>query len=74
MKSAVCPITYISWRSSNQHPVFGARPVKRVIQQMVENPLATELLRGEYPEGSTIAVDVDGDQFTFTRQGGDAPE
>jgi ATP-dependent Clp protease ATP-binding subunit ClpB len=50
-------------------PVFGARPVKRVIQQEIQNPLATELLRGEYPEGSTIEVDVDadGEQFTFHR-------
>jgi ATP-dependent Clp protease ATP-binding subunit ClpB len=48
-------------------PVFGARPVKRVIQQELQNPLATELLRGEYPEGSTIEVDVDGDEFTFAR-------
>jgi len=46
-------------------PAFGARPVKRVIQQELQNPLATELLRGEYPEGSTIVVDVDDDEFTF---------
>jgi ATP-dependent Clp protease ATP-binding subunit ClpB len=48
-------------------PVFGARPVKRVIQQGLQNPLATELLRGEYPEGSKIEVDVDGDEFTFSK-------
>jgi len=48
-------------------PVFGARPVKRVIQQEIQNPLATELLRGEYPEGSTIQVDGDGEHFTFHR-------
>ena len=49
-------------------PVYGARPVKRVIQQSVQNPLATELLRGEYPEGSTIEVDVRDDEFTFARR------
>jgi ATP-dependent Clp protease ATP-binding subunit ClpB len=48
-------------------PAFGARPVKRVIQQEIQNPLATELLRGEYPEGSTIEVDVQDDQFEFSR-------
>jgi ATP-dependent Clp protease ATP-binding subunit ClpB len=48
-------------------PAFGARPVKRVIQQEVQNPLATELLRGEYPEGSTIEVDVAGEEFVFHR-------
>jgi ATP-dependent Clp protease ATP-binding subunit ClpB len=48
-------------------PAFGARPVRRVIQQEIQNPLATELLRGEYPEGTTIEVDVDGEQFTFAK-------
>jgi ATP-dependent Clp protease ATP-binding subunit ClpB len=48
-------------------PAFGARPVKRVIQQEVQNPLATELLRGEYPEGATIVVDAEGEEFTFAR-------
>ena len=48
-------------------PVFGARPVKRVIQQSLQNPLATELLRGEYPEGSTIEVDYQAEEFTFHR-------
>ena len=53
-------------------PAFGARPVKRVIQQTIQNPLATELLRGEYPEGSTIEVDADGagDDFVFHRVDG----
>ncbi len=47
--------------------VYGARPVKRVIQQRVQNPLATELLKGEYPEGATVVVDLVGDDFTFQR-------
>ena len=57
-------------------PAFGARPVKRVIQQSIQNPLATELLRGEYAEGSTIEVDVDeeGDDFLFRRTDGAASE
>ena len=46
-------------------PAYGARPVKRVIQQSIQNPLATELLRGEYPEGATIEVDVDPDTEVF---------
>jgi len=48
---------------------YGARPVKRVIQQAVQNPLATELLKGGYPEGSVVEIDHDGDdssgKFTF---------
>ncbi len=39
-------------------PVYGARPLKRAIQRMVENPLAEELLRGSYLPGSVIEVDV----------------
>jgi len=50
-------------------PVYGARPLKRVIQREVQNPLATALLRSSYPEGSTIVVDFDGDAFTFEQQG-----
>ncbi|MEM7809313.1 MAG: hypothetical protein AAF561_14480, partial [Planctomycetota bacterium] len=40
-------------------PLFGARPLKRVIQQRIENPLATKLLAGEFEPGSTIQVDAD---------------
>ena len=46
-------------------PVYGARPVQRVIQQSVQNPLATELLRGEYPEGLTVEIDHTDTGFTF---------
>jgi ATP-dependent Clp protease ATP-binding subunit ClpB len=58
------------------NPAFGARPVKRVIQQEIQNELASELLRGEYPEGSTIKVDVDphSDEFTFSSQNAPADE
>jgi ATP-dependent Clp protease ATP-binding subunit ClpB len=48
-------------------PAYGARPVKRVIQQSLQNPLATELLKGEYPEGTTIEVDYRDEEFTFRR-------
>lgn len=46
-------------------PAYGARPLKRVIQREVQNPLATSLLRNSYPEGSTVVVDYDGEKFTF---------
>jgi ATP-dependent Clp protease ATP-binding subunit ClpB len=39
-------------------PDFGARPLRRVIQREVEDPLALALLEGRYPEGSTVTVDV----------------
>jgi ATP-dependent Clp protease ATP-binding subunit ClpB len=51
-------------------PAMGARPLKRVIQQELQNPLATELLRGEFPEDSTIRIDYDGQDFTFAATGG----
>jgi hypothetical protein len=37
-----------------------------VIQQELQNPLASELLKGTFPEGSTIRIDYDGSEFTFT--------
>ncbi|MBO1923825.1 ATP-dependent chaperone ClpB [Thiomicrorhabdus sp. 6S3-12] len=39
-------------------PLFGARPLKRVIQQRLENPLAQAILQGEFAQGATIHVDV----------------
>jgi ATP-dependent Clp protease ATP-binding subunit ClpB len=48
-------------------PMFGARPVKRVIQQSIQNPLATELLKSDYPDDSTIEVDFRDDEYTFRR-------
>uniref|UniRef100_A0A7C4LLE3 Chaperone protein ClpB n=1 Tax=Schlesneria paludicola TaxID=360056 RepID=A0A7C4LLE3_9PLAN len=47
-------------------PVYGARPLKRVIQQRLQNELANRLLAGEFTEGSTITIDVQHDEFTFT--------
>ncbi|MBN2679603.1 ATP-dependent chaperone ClpB [Acidithiobacillus montserratensis] len=46
-------------------PVYGARPLKRVIQREIENPLAQRLLRGDFSPGELIDVELEGDQFTF---------
>ncbi len=46
-------------------PIYGARPLKRAIQQWIENPLAQRLLAGDFPPGSAIAVDVEDGKFTF---------
>jgi ATP-dependent Clp protease ATP-binding subunit ClpB len=48
-------------------PTFGARPLKRVIQQRIENPLAARLLQGEFVAGDTIHVDVAGKSFVFEK-------
>jgi ATP-dependent Clp protease ATP-binding subunit ClpB len=47
-------------------PTYGARPLKRVLQQRIANPLATALLEDRAREGNTIEVDWDGHEFTFT--------
>ncbi len=41
-------------------PAYGARPLRRVVQRSLENPLATALLEGKYLSGDTVRVDVDG--------------
>ena len=46
-------------------PDFGARPLKRVIQKEVGDRLAMKLLEGEYPEGGTVKVDVEGDSLVL---------
>jgi ATP-dependent Clp protease ATP-binding subunit ClpB len=46
-------------------PQYGARPLKRVIQRRLQNPLATELLRRNVPEGTAIKVDYVDDGFIF---------
>jgi ATP-dependent Clp protease ATP-binding subunit ClpB len=48
-------------------PTYGARPLKRAIQRMVENPLALRLLEGEFAEGDTVRVYVSDDEMAFER-------
>ncbi|HEY7671280.1 MAG TPA: ATP-dependent chaperone ClpB [Gammaproteobacteria bacterium] len=48
-------------------PVYGARPLKRAIQQQLENPLAERILRGDFAPGDTIRVVVDGDALGFKK-------
>jgi ATP-dependent Clp protease ATP-binding subunit ClpA len=47
-------------------PTYGARPLRRVVQRRIENPLARRVLSGEVSPGSTVDVDVtDAGEFTF---------
>ncbi len=48
-------------------PVFGARPLKRTIQQSIENPLARLILQGNFKEGDVVPVDWKNGKFVFTR-------
>jgi ATP-dependent Clp protease ATP-binding subunit ClpB len=46
-------------------PVYGARPLKRVIQREVQDPLALALLRGEFGEGDTVRLSASDGEITF---------
>jgi len=48
-------------------PVFGARPLKRAIQQHVENPVARLILEGKFGPRDVVPVDWDGEKFVFER-------
>ena len=47
-------------------PAYGARPLKRLVQRRVENPLAQRMLAGEVREGDRVLVDAQGDELAFT--------
>ena len=48
-------------------PVYGARPLKRALQQLIENPLAERILAGDFAPGSHIEANLEGDAVTFDR-------
>jgi ATP-dependent Clp protease ATP-binding subunit ClpB len=48
-------------------PVYGARPLKRAIQQQLENPLANRILAGEFGQGDSLLVDAQGGGLVFRK-------
>ena len=46
-------------------PTYGARPLKRVIQKYIENPLSMEILKGNIMDGDRISAEVEGDHIIF---------
>jgi ATP-dependent Clp protease ATP-binding subunit ClpB len=54
-------------------PAYGARPLKRAVQRLLENPLALRLLEGEFGDGDTIAVDSQGGELVFSRAAATEP-
>jgi ATP-dependent Clp protease ATP-binding subunit ClpB len=46
-------------------PTYGARPLKRAIQRLIENPLALRLLEGDFREGDTVLVDATDGELVF---------
>jgi ATP-dependent Clp protease ATP-binding subunit ClpB len=51
---------------SGYDPVYGARPLKRAIQRLLENPIATQILETPFPPGSTVTVDLVEQKLVFT--------
>jgi ATP-dependent Clp protease ATP-binding subunit ClpB len=49
-------------------PAYGARPLKRAIQRLVENPLALRLLEGDFAEGDVVRVDAADGELVFERR------
>jgi ATP-dependent Clp protease ATP-binding subunit ClpB len=57
----------VDWLTDNGYdPVYGARPLKRLLQTAIADPLASRVLEGALPEGSTVTIASDGDSLTFT--------
>jgi len=54
-------------------PVYGARPLKRAIQRLIQDPLAVKILAGEFTEGDCVQVDVEDDELTFSHGKAAAP-
>ena len=52
-------------------PVYGARPLKRTLQRRLQDPLAGKILAGEFSEGDTVALDMEGGELVFRK--GPAP-
>jgi ATP-dependent Clp protease ATP-binding subunit ClpA len=49
-------------------PQYGARPLRRAIQRLIENPLAKRILAGEYAQGDIVRIDAVDNQIVFTRE------
>ena len=52
-------------------PVYGARPLKRIIQRQLETQIAKGILRGDYADGDTIFVDIENERLAFKRLSAD---
>jgi ATP-dependent Clp protease ATP-binding subunit ClpB len=50
-------------------PAYGARPLKRTIQRLIQDPLAVKILEGEFKEGGQVKIDARGDVLEFSHGG-----
>ena len=60
-------------RRGRLDPTYGARPLKRAIQRLLENPLALRLLDGELGDGDTVRVDAQDGELAFEKAKAAAP-
>jgi ATP-dependent Clp protease ATP-binding subunit ClpB len=67
MKLDVSPAALAALAQVGFDPVFGARPLKRAIQQKIENPVSKLILEGRFGPKDVIPVDVSGTEFSFSR-------
>jgi len=70
----VTPAALAEIAREGHDPAYGARPLKRAIQQKIQNPLASEILRGTFPEHETVQVDFRDGEFIFDPLGDAARE
>src|SRR5947207_115140 len=68
IKLDVAPAALAELAKAGFDPVYGARPLKRAIQQQIENPLAREILAGKFAAGDTIKVATSGREITFAKK------
>ena len=52
-------------------PLFGARPLKRAVQNLIENPLSKEILEGKFGPGDVVQIDVENDRLAFKKKAAD---
>jgi ATP-dependent Clp protease ATP-binding subunit ClpB len=67
MKLEVSPAALAELAKVGFDPVFGARPLKRAIQQRIENPVSKLILQGKFGPKDVIPVEVEGGEFVFSR-------
>jgi len=67
MKLDVSPQALAELAKAGFDPVFGARPLKRAIQQRIENPVAKLILEGKFGPKDVVPVDVHEGEFVFER-------
>ena len=73
LKLEVTPAARTLLAARGYDPVYGARPLKRVIQRMLQNPIAMSLLEGTYQPGDTVVVDAGADAIDIGRRAAQAP-